>query len=76
MSKLFKLSGIFSAITLFIIIFIIMLQQELFVDFENEFYFKIKLGLTINYAFWSFVFIIGTIKDILRIKNDIKKLKK
>lgn len=75
-TKLFKLSGIFAAITLVITIFVAFLQQEYPKDFDLEMLDFIKIGLTLNYAFWSVFFMIGIILGIYGIYKDINNQNK
>jgi len=71
-----KLYAIFSAISLIIVLSVMGLQEESIINLNYELYFKIKLGLTLNYAFWSILFIASIILDILKIIIDIKNLTK
>ena len=71
-----KLYGIFSAVSLLTVLLIMGLQQEHIINIDDEMYFKLKLGLTLNYAFWSLLFTAKIVSDIFKIIIDIKKLTK
>lgn len=75
MNKLVKLSGIFASITLAVLIFVIFLQQEHSKELDLELMYFIKIGLTLNYAFWSLFFIVGIIMGMYGIYQEINNLK-